>query len=143
MFTTSDAVHLNHCSSYALLLWRQQHCSYQRSTASRLGPPASTSKHDLAMANNHDMPYANTGNLASRATLAEALSLLRDYRFSMHFDVQSSEDRNPVKLGYHNLTTGHRYRATATWSEIHEDRHRSDLQKVADLFHWATLTRRN
>jgi hypothetical protein len=91
------------------------------------------------MANNHDMPYANTGNLASRATLAEALSLLRDYRFSMHFDVQSSEDRNPVKLGYHNLTTGHRYRATATWSEIHEDRHRSDLQKVADLFHWATL----
>ena len=74
-------------------------------------------------------------NLASRATAAEADAFIQP--FDLHIKLTTESDAL-VRIRYFHRITGRYYHVTATSLEMEEHPTRDCLQKLTDLFPWAT-----
>jgi hypothetical protein len=72
-------------------------------------------------------------NLASRVTVAEAMAFIENFIINIDYEERTAQIR------YGHRSTGRYYRVTATSFEVNEDPTRTWLQRLVDLFPWATL----
>jgi hypothetical protein len=93
---------------------------------------------DDVHAHGDDSPV-NLVNLASRMTIEEAMAFLRHFDYTVDLGKHMIEIGSPVQIRYFHRSTRRYYRVTAKWSDIHEDPTRLWMQRLADLFAWATL----
>jgi len=94
---------------------------------------------DKALALGKTTPIQSV-NLASRMTWDEAEAFMKEFNFSIDFGKFSGpENLGPVQIRYSHRSTQCWYRVTATPYEMREEQPRLWLQRLADLFGWATL----
>jgi hypothetical protein len=88
---------------------------------------------DNALALSKNTPIQSV-NLASRMTWDEAEAFMKEFNSSIDFG-----NLGPVQIRYFHRSTQRWYRVTATPYEMREEQLRLWLQRLADLFGWATL----